>query len=212
MRINDPKVPVTMASRLVSLDDDAPEPARPPPERRAEDVLWQTLRDATQGQHRLLDQTMSTLNLADSADYVRFLTIHRDALHGLRTQWRADDDADFSALQQSLDRDLQALGCRSKDSEAPPAPAGAPTPSQWGVSYVIRGSRLGGALLRRRVPDDYASAYLDYSMSLSWPAFLKQLGADSRLGADPHALVAGALRAYAAFANAASAICQKKAD
>jgi len=201
-----------MASRLVSLDDDAPEPARQPPERRAEDLLWQTLRDATQGQHLLLDQTMSTLDLADSADYGRFLSIHRDALQCLRTQWRAEDDADFSGLRQSLDRDLRALGCQSAHCEPSPDPAGAPTPSQWGVSYVIRGSRLGGAVLRRRVADGYASAYLDYTMSLTWPAFLKQLGADPRLGADPHALVAGALRAYAAFANAASAICRTKAD
>lgn len=57
-----------------------------------------------------------------------------------------------------LTRDLSDLG-----SAVPPPVATEPTPHPayaWGVHYVLEGSRLGGALLARRVGPDLPTRYL----------------------------------------------------
>lgn len=80
---------------------------------------------------------------------------------------QALDDAGFAdALDDWPERkragavaaDLAAIG------EAPPPPLAAPpldTPAaRWGAAYVVEGSRLGGALLARSVPDNLPKSYL----------------------------------------------------
>jgi heme oxygenase len=70
-----------------------------------------------------------------------------------------------------------------------------------GVAYVLRGSRLGAPFLRRRVPKQYPTAYLDFMPELSWIQFLQQL--DSSL--DPpsarhdHEIVRGAKITFEIF-------------
>jgi heme oxygenase len=76
---------------------------------------------------------------------------------------------------------------------------------QWGVAYVIRGSRLGGAVLRQRVLAGCPASYLTYAPTLSWPEFLNQLDQETQ-ATDRHAhahMIRGAKQAFETFKFAA---------
>lgn len=146
------------------------------------------LKLGTQPDHMRVDRAIARFNLARRGDYAAFLKLHADALDSLRPHWRDLDEADFAALLHALDDDLAALGAAPRKSAAP---AIGPIDS-LGVSYVVRGSRLGSQVLQKRVPPDFPNAFLSNSPSLSWPLFLRQL--DAR-GGDPgleSATIAGA--------------------
>lgn len=136
--------------------------------------ILKRLRDSTRDAHRALDAALSRYDLTDRNHYDAFLRIHWCSLTELRRRWRTEDDAEFAHLLSKLESDLECrsattteLWCR-RTKESAPAQA-------IGVSYVIRGSRLGAASLRRRVPEDFPSAYLSAQLELSWRAFLEQL-------------------------------------
>jgi heme oxygenase len=162
------------------------------------------MREATRFDHQDVDHLFSTLDLRDPVSYRIFLTIHHTALSTLGARWRAEDRDDFSALLHCLVDDLQALG----DLVTVPRAAQrqrAYSIRQWGVAYVIRGSRLGGAVLRQRVPSGYPASYLTYAPTLSWPEFLKRLEQETRATdrlAHTH-MIRGAKQAFETFKHAA---------
>lgn len=123
------------------------------------------LREATRAAHDRVDAIFSHLDLADPADYARFLTAQAAAFIPAETALSDAGAArlveDWDALRRAplLTADLAALGI------APPAPA---TPPDYrspaailGGMYVLEGSRLGGAMLRRSVPADFPRGFLD---------------------------------------------------
>ena len=69
---------------------------------------------------------------------------------------------------------------------------------------MIRGSRLGGAVLRQRIPAGYPTAYLTYAPAISWHEFLKQLEHETRaMNRQAHAqIIRGAKQAFETFAAA----------
>ncbi len=167
------------------------------------------LRAATRPEHARIDELMSNCDLTQSTGYGRFLTIHAIALERLAPAWLASDAEDFERLRACLAADLAALDPAAQPRGVRPS---APQPQPqgesaecWGVGYVIRGSRLGGKVLRRRMSPRFAASYLDCEPLLRWPDFLAQL--DRRAGT-PGALesmIVGARTAFAAFAAAALA-------
>jgi heme oxygenase len=102
-----------------------------------------------------------------------------------------------------LVEDLRALGSLISFPGTPERQR-ADSLRQWGIAYVIRGSRLGGAVLRQRVPTGYPTAYLAYAPAISWPEFLKQLERETRaLNRQAHAqIIRGAKQAFETFAAA----------
>ena len=163
------------------------------------------LRQATQRDHELLDRSMGRLDLTDRADYGILLNVHYNALRALAGRWSVRDHPDFSGLLTCLENDLRALNCPFGHAVVAQA-ANAECPGQWGLAYVIRGSRLGAAILRNRVPAGYPTSYLEYAPILTWPEFLKQLDCEDRV-INSRALgqiIRGAQRAFAAFAAAAA--------
>ena len=138
--------------------------------------ILRRLRDSTREQHRTLDTALSRYDLSERKDYEVFLRIHWCALTELRSQWRNQDDAEFTRLLSMLENDLGCNSAAPNDSrsgcarERPPAEA-------VGVSYVIRGSRLGAALLRRRVRGNFPADYLSAQLVLPWRGFLEELEA-----------------------------------
>jgi heme oxygenase len=162
-----------------------------------------TLRDATRSDHQQIDQALSRLKLADPGGYGVFLSIHLNALSSLSTLWRPEDQADFAGLLCCLSDDLRELGCAHNVPEMTQA-----TKSQslrpWGVGYVIRGSRLGAAMLRQRVPAACPTSFLDFMPILTWPDFLKQLDREHLFMKPPAKTqtIRGAKQAFAAFAAA----------
>jgi heme oxygenase len=95
-----------------------------------------------------------------------------------------------------------------------PAEVGAPAVTgearQFGVAYVLEGSRLGGKLLLRRAlvhPDERvrgATRYLSHGADRDfWPSFVKRLEASSAVTDAPDEAVAGARMAFALFCEPA---------
>jgi heme oxygenase len=167
------------------------------------DSIRRLLRDATRNDHESIDREISTLDFTDRASYRLFLAIHHAALSNLAGRWRSQDQADFSGLLHCLVEDLRALGSLISFPGTPERQR-ADSLRQWGIAYVIRGSRLGGAVLRQRVPTGYPTAYLAYAPAISWPEFLKQLERETRaLNRQAHAqIIRGAKQAFETFAAA----------
>lgn len=132
------------------------------------------LRVATRGDHASIDRMLLPLDLSQADEYRMFLKLHFAALVFLRTDWRPQDGEDFAGLLQSLRADLKTLGCATT---VPPMLSRTPTSSfqGLGISYVVRGSRLGAAVLRRGVAAEFPTAYLDFVPRLSWASFLSEL-------------------------------------
>lgn len=143
-------------------------------------TLHRALRAATRSDHMEVDRMIGQLDLTRREDYGRLLSIHHAALQDLKSEWRPEDREDFRAMSRRLQNDLRVLGFPTANSQslsrAPLVPG-----SQLGIAYVIRGSRLGAAVLRPRVPLDFAASYLDFVPALSWIEFLGQLQDASRI-------------------------------
>ena len=139
--------------------------------------LHHQLRMGTRQDHAQIDQLFSTLDLQCPTDYERFLHIHAEALTRLAAHTPASDGADMAALLSCLQSDLGYYGFGRMIALAPAEPE--PLARQLGVSYVIRGSRLGAQVLIRRLAATAPRAYLGCRPTTSWPDFLLRLEAFS---------------------------------
>lgn len=117
------------------------------------------LRAATASDHDAVDAGFGRYDLTDAADYRAFLIAHAKALPAVEAWLR--DIPGLPAFRDRMDllaADLKALG------EPMPAPmafeAIASVAAGWGAMYVVEGSRLGGIMLSRSVPEGMPSAYL----------------------------------------------------
>ena len=144
------------------------------------------LRDQTAAAHDRVDALFSTVDLADRHEYGRFLTAQAKAFlpaeQGLEQGGIAEVLIDWPERRRShlLIQDLEALGLTVPDVEPPPPLAG--TSALLGGAYVLEGSRLGGAMLRRAVPDDLPAAFLSASYPGGWRTLIFLL--DERLTSD----------------------------
>ena len=138
------------------------------------------LRAGTAADHERLDDLFGRLRLDAPQDYRAFLSAHAMALTAIE---QALDAADFAAMlddwpqrrrADALAADLAAIGA---PVPAPlPAPALATPAARWGAAYVVEGSRLGGALLARSVPEGLPKSYLGSVQPPGmWRKFLEKL-------------------------------------
>jgi heme oxygenase (biliverdin-IX-beta and delta-forming) len=158
------------------------------------------LRAATRSDHVLLDRLILRLTRRD--DYGVFLLAHFSALLDLEVDWLAEDRADFAAMLRCVQSDLHSLRITAPPL-SPGGRAALHADNRLGVAYVLRGSRLGASFLRRRVPRQYPTAYLDFMPTLSWHQFLAQLEASSdpaRAGHD-YEIARGARITFELFIN-----------
>jgi heme oxygenase len=159
-------------------------------------AVHRTLRTGTRNDHALIDGMLLPLDLAKHRDYGLFLSIHAESLQALAGVWRDEDGADFQAMLGFLRSDLAKLGSPASARcihACIPASRGA----GLGVGYVIRGSRLGAAFLRRSVPASMPTSYLDFAPTLPWGHFLDQL---ELLAGDSAGTQAAMLAARSTFA------------
>lgn len=117
------------------------------------------LRAATAADHDAVDAGFGRYDLTDAGDYRAFLIAHARALPAVEAWLRGIPGLPaFRNRADLLAADLAALG------EAVPAPmmfeAAPNTAAGWGAMYVMEGSRLGGIMLSRSVPEGMPSAYL----------------------------------------------------
>ncbi len=124
------------------------------------------LRRETRAAHERVDARFASLNLKDPDDYRRFLMLHAIAFLPIE---KALTDAgaarlvdDWEAMRRSpeLVADLEALGLPVPSDE------GGPTfdndAEMLGAIYVLEGSRLGGAVLRKSVDPDFPHRFLSH--------------------------------------------------
>jgi heme oxygenase len=166
----------------------------------APNMLHRALRAATRSDHVLLDRLILRFDLSRRDHYGLFLHLHYSALRDLEADWSAEDQPDFAAMLRCVESDLHTL----RIATPPLSPSGRAqlhAHNRLGVAYVLRGSRLGAPFLRRRIPSQYPTAYLDFMPALSWAQFLVQLESSSdppRAGHD-YEIVRGARITFEIF-------------
>lgn len=172
----------------------------------------QMLRSATAADHAMVDERFGGFALGDAADYRAFLEAHGRALPAVEAMLAsgvetADDAVAWPAWRPRtplIAADLAALGA------AMPLPLRfevASDAARWGALYVIEGSRLGGQLLARSVPDGLPQAYLAARhLPGEWRGLLAALDAEAAArDADwGEAALAGARATFALYAQAAA--------
>lgn len=134
------------------------------------------LRDATAPAHDALDTAMGALDLAQPADYIRFLHIQLNARIGVEDWCRQHCPDALVPPPQSpaIRKDLAALDC----SQAPEPVAFDPplNAEPLGVCWVIAGSSMGNramaADLCRRVDGDWPMHFLG---ATELPDYFKRL-------------------------------------
>jgi heme oxygenase len=122
------------------------------------------LRAATSDAHDRVDHAFARYDLNRPGDYADFLTGHAAAFVPIEAALerggavRFLPDWNLSRRAPLLAADLADLG------RAPPSPIEQPNYSSdaalLGALYVLEGSRLGGAMLRRTVPPEQPSRFL----------------------------------------------------
>lgn len=164
--------------------------------RDLEPTLRQRLRAETKLQHDAVEEAMSRWDLSDRYGYGAFLSIHRATLKRLAGRWRLEDRRDFEAMLHRIEADHAALDLPMWESAA----ADTPSANGIGVAYVVRGSRLGSRVLRRRVPEHFPATFLEHEPSLTWSEFLDQLSQCPGGGrADQAGVIAGARATFDLF-------------
>jgi heme oxygenase len=140
--------------------------------------LRRSLRAATHLKHQALDRLMIQIDLTQRESYALFLAIHHAALCALQPYGRPADHADFLELITCVRRDLNKLGITSiRDCVADDVQFA--SGHRLGAAYVVRGSRLGAAVLLARVPALLPREYLSFAPALTWPRFLDEIEAFS---------------------------------
>ncbi len=139
------------------------------------------LRAATRESHDSVDEIFGRFDLTQEASYREFLTAHARVVPSVEAWLDAHQTADMQPWGEvrrwpALKDDLAALGI------APPAPTpftlATDIASVCGVTYVLEGSRMGGALLARRVAPGLPAAYLGALPQIPlWRAFFASLDA-----------------------------------
>lgn len=166
------------------------------------------LRVATRAAHDRVDALFAGLNLANPADYRRFMTAQAAAfLPAEAALDAAGAAASFPYWDQRrrsvpLRADLDALGLALPAAQANLS-FGSPAEVAGGV-YVLEGSRLGGAMLARSVAPDLPHAFLTATQPPGqWRIFLDQLEQVLASSVQRREAVTGAGRIFDLFADAA---------
>lgn len=160
------------------------------------------LRHATAEAHDRVDRLFAAYALDERESYGRFLAAHAAAF--LPVEAALDEAGVHAEVADWPERrraalilaDLETLGIALP---APIAPPPLPDPAaRLGAVYVLEGSRLGGTMLARDVPDALPKRYLSGERQASWPVLTALL--DREL-AEPAALAAATEAALATFAR-----------
>ena len=161
----------------------------------------QALREATMANHQHVDELFSAFSLDSRAGYGAFLKAHARALAPLEQIARPE-----SPRLPQLAEDLAALGETMPEPLIMGQQGG--DAFRWGALYALEGSRLGGAMLERRVAPGLPRAYLSSVHDRGgWLAFQQLLDEAAEAGGEQWVgdAIQGAAAAFTLFAAAAAA-------
>lgn len=166
------------------------------------------LRAATRAAHDQVDAAFSKWNLADRADYADFLSAQARAYLPVEQAVAAAPKGalgDWSKRARGplLIADLAELGIQAPAGEA----VAFATPAEaLGGAYVLEGSRLGGAMLRKSVAPGLPTRFLSPpSIAGRWRDFLQMLEQELSSDVQRSHAVAGAQLVFDRFLRAALA-------
>ncbi len=137
----------------------------------------QRLRAQTAPAHDAVDAAFGGHDLGDRDAYARFLIAHARALPAVESVLNdADELPDWRRRTGLLAADLGDLGLTMPE----PLPFALPdrAGADWGALYVTEGSRLGGIMLARGVPETLPARYLGAKhLPGEWRALLTAIDA-----------------------------------
>jgi heme oxygenase len=157
------------------------------------------LRCETADAHGRLDALFSRFDLSDRSGYAAFLQAQAGAFFAVETALNRAGagellrDWEQRRRSDALLGDLRALALSHRPATSP---VFATEAAILGGVYVLEGSRLGGAVLRRTVPVSLPTAFLSHGEPSAWRRFVEVL--DERL-TSPADLSQAALAAIAVF-------------
>lgn len=171
----------------------------------AGEALSARLRHETRPDHALVDAAFGRFDLAEPAGYIAFLVAQARVLPALEAALRpAELVSGWRGRTAAILRDLADLAVPPPPPVVPDLPEG--PAARWGALYVLEGSRLGGAVLRRRVPAGLPSAFLGaVHPPGAWRETLARLDAANHGAAAQAEAVQAARAVFAAFARSAGA-------
>jgi heme oxygenase (biliverdin-IX-beta and delta-forming) len=164
------------------------------------------LRTETAAYHAKVDARFTALLRLGKAGYCEFLRLTWAAIYPLE---QALIDANVERIlpdwsqrfrAAALYADLADLGLDNQPTGKRPSIGG--EAYQFGVLYVLEGSRLGARILRRdlMLPTPSAFRYLRHGEGLPlWQTFVKRLEASKAVRLSPEDAIAGAEAAFAYF-------------
>lgn len=163
------------------------------------------LRAATRADHQVVDEAFGAFDLSSLAGYARFLRAQARVLPLAERLLRPDAlIAGWHGRTGALLGDLCDLGL----DRPTPCPLAVPRgeAARWGALYVLEGSRMGGAVLARSVPDGLPARFLNARHGPGdWARLIDALDAADTGMAWRAQAVDGARALFGAFCNAARA-------
>lgn len=172
-------------------------------------IAVQTLRRATAAAHDEVDAIFSRADLTSAAGYRAFLSAqaraHLPVEAALETAGVERVIRDWPERRRAalLRADLEDLG---EAAGFGPAPTFADAAEVVGAAYVLEGSRLGGALLKRSVTDGLPTRFLDApARAGAWRTLLLRLDEVLTGPADVDRAVIAAQDVFTLFARAGRA-------
>lgn len=174
----------------------------------------QALRAGTSVHHGRIDVLFSSFDLTNRDEYERFLTIQASAYLPIESALNRSGAAavvpDWPNRRRSplLAADLTALGLSVPETATAPAFDG--VAAILGGIYVLEGSRLGGALLKRSVAPDLPATFLAATNPGGWRSFVSLLDRMLQTPEQIAVATAAATRVFRLFEDVAIGHCRTK--
>lgn len=167
-------------------------------------TVGQLLRLNTRDHHAAVDQAFGSFGLDTETGYTRFLQAHSRILPVAERTLDPTQLLDcWQPRAALLLDDLADMGVSQLPDIAFSVPDDAAF--RWGAVYVLEGSRLGGAVLKRRIPAGLPSRFLSAAPAAPWQATLKALDRADEGSVWRGKALCGAQAMFAAYLDAAEA-------
>lgn len=168
------------------------------------------LRTATADAHDAVDHVFSRHDLSDVSDYAAFLQAQAVAFlpveDAIDRSQPARAVADWAERRRSDDLRSDLADLNAIAPKGDPLPPFGSVEALLGAIYVLEGSRLGGTMLSRTVPDAFPKRFLSGGHSSMWRSLLMALELNLVTGKQRETAIAAARDVFALFEKGARVV------